>query len=308
MKKETREGILIFLITSIIMLLASEFLIRIFYGNHLQYKVDKDVYWELKPNQFGYQTPGFPFAHINSDGFRGEELSKSSNRYRVMMLGCSNAFGQAVSDNETFPFQLQQMLGSDYEVINAGTPGWGVFQSVERFKKIEPLYKPKTVVLTLISHSPYRQPFNSEEDRNSYLKKMKIRSFLMRSAFLSFFSNSIQKFLGSNLGASANVKNNTDQFEYFWQQDKKRLLELKRITDEKKIKLILVGYTMLGSEDERFLKLLKEFQKETGIQTISNLNEIFSAYSKDDLHPKNESHPSSLANKVVAEQILKRIK
>jgi hypothetical protein len=309
MKKQTREKIIISLTSLILTLLLCEVCVRFFYGQHLQYRVDSELYWELKPSQYGYQTVGLPFAHINSDGFRGEELSKDLGKERILMLGCSNTFGHALSDQETFPFQLQQMLGSKYEVINGGSPGWGLFQHLERFKRIVSVYNPKVVVLTLITHSPFRQPFKKEAEKKWYLNKMKVRAFLVKSALISLISNLVQKILSSDLGAGANVLRFQDNdMESVWKEDKKRLFQIKKIADEKKIKFILVAYTRLRPRDDLFLKLIKDFEKESGVEVVSNLNQLFLKYSKEDLNAKNDSHPSALANKVLSEQLLKLIK
>lgn len=63
--------------------------------------------------------------NISSDGFRGREINKKTNRRgRIIVTGGSAAFGTGVhSDNETFQVFLQK-LNDKYEVINAGIPGF----------------------------------------------------------------------------------------------------------------------------------------------------------------------------------------
>ena len=67
--------------------------------------------------------------HINSDGFRGYEitLEKPENTYRIFMVGGSTTYGDGIEDTGTIPFFLQKKfssldLGFDVQVINAGVP------------------------------------------------------------------------------------------------------------------------------------------------------------------------------------------
>ncbi len=52
---------------------------------------------------------------------------------RIIVLGDSYAFGWGVQEEETFPRQLERMIGERYpdvlvEVVNAGVPGYGLYQ------------------------------------------------------------------------------------------------------------------------------------------------------------------------------------
>lgn len=65
-------------------------------------------------------------AQFNSLGYRGKEflLNKPPNTTRILVLGDSFTFGIGVSDEETYPYQLEKILKekghSNTEVINAG--------------------------------------------------------------------------------------------------------------------------------------------------------------------------------------------
>ena len=80
-------------------------------------------YLHLEPNQH-YTT-----IDINDDGFRGNEISleKSSEVYRIFVIGGSTTFGVASSSNiSTIPGFLQEYYSTrtelNVEVINAGIP------------------------------------------------------------------------------------------------------------------------------------------------------------------------------------------
>jgi lysophospholipase L1-like esterase len=72
-----------------------------------------------------YEREGLKYSH-NSAGFRGEEFPTKKDRSitRVATLGGSTTYGVGVNDNETWPFQLEQILGSEFEVLNLGVPGY----------------------------------------------------------------------------------------------------------------------------------------------------------------------------------------
>ena len=88
------------------------------------YEIKKSGY-EIIPNQ------NLDTVNINSHGFRGVEFSeaKSSETYRIFMLGGSTMFGTGTtSDNTTIPGYLQNLFNQnnfeiDIQVINAGIQG-----------------------------------------------------------------------------------------------------------------------------------------------------------------------------------------
>src|SRR3989344_9377246 len=65
------------------------------------------------------------YATLNSHGYRGREFSleKEPKTKRILVLGDSFTFGHGVSDQNTYPFLLEQELRKklqNIEVINAG--------------------------------------------------------------------------------------------------------------------------------------------------------------------------------------------
>jgi len=66
------------------------------------------------------------FFNVNSDGFRGNELSKE-DKYRIIFLGGSTMLGSAVApNNETIPGFFEEKSKNDFnniEIINGGISG-----------------------------------------------------------------------------------------------------------------------------------------------------------------------------------------
>lgn len=93
-------------------------------------------------------------VQVNSFGFRGPELSteKPPGRVRIAVMGGSSVFGYLASEGLDSCRLLEQRLrdsGLDVEVINAGVPGYNMYQCRQRLThQVAPL-SPDFVVLYL---------------------------------------------------------------------------------------------------------------------------------------------------------------
>jgi len=96
----------------------------------------------LRPDSvYTYSNPELgapPFrAEISRDGVRGPALApKPEGRFRVLCLGDSHTFGWGVRDEECYPRLLEQELRARFDedaadVVNAGTPTYGPWQSLD---------------------------------------------------------------------------------------------------------------------------------------------------------------------------------
>lgn len=86
-----------------------------------------------RPNASGWRKTDeyVTYLSINSKGLRGPEVEyvKSSDTYRILVLGDSFVFALQVAEEETFVARLPEYLPpadgySRVETINAGTDGW----------------------------------------------------------------------------------------------------------------------------------------------------------------------------------------
>ena len=115
---------------------------------------EEQPYYLLQP-QSNYVWEDVP-VHINSYGFRTDEFvkTKPAGIYRILNLGDSTAFGWEVTQEDSYGKQLERMLDTqndeiDYEVINAGVPGWNL-ESERNFLLQEGFsYQPDLVLLDL---------------------------------------------------------------------------------------------------------------------------------------------------------------
>ena len=64
-----------------------------------------------------------------ADGLRATAAAPDLDRPHVVMIGCSYTQGWAVTDHETYPWQLQAEFPS-HAFLNYGTAGYGTYQSL----------------------------------------------------------------------------------------------------------------------------------------------------------------------------------
>ena len=121
-------------------------------GVQIQYRFDKyDPLkgWGLTPNLSYMPCFNKKFINSNSRGIRGKaeySYAKVKGKLRILFLGDSFTFGDEVSDNETYPSYLQQMM-PNVEVINLGIHGYGHDQMLIYLKEEGIKYKPDIIIL-----------------------------------------------------------------------------------------------------------------------------------------------------------------
>lgn len=137
--------------------------IRIFYRSttlqayHSQFmQYDALLGWKKIPKVTGkYVTTEYSITEkINSKGIRGPEYSyeKRNDEYRILILGDSFAEGYSVEFPEVFSEVLKMRLNKShgtkhYEVINAGTAGYGTDQELLLFQAEGKKYHPDLTIL-----------------------------------------------------------------------------------------------------------------------------------------------------------------
>ena len=108
--------------------------------------------WALKPNIRNGVLPGGQTLNSNTRGIRGKDeyqYGRPQNTIRILVLGDSFTFGEDVSDNQTFPAYLQQMLPHS-EVVNFGVHGYGHDQMLIYLQEEGVKYSPDIVILGFI--------------------------------------------------------------------------------------------------------------------------------------------------------------
>ncbi|MBN1383313.1 MAG: SGNH/GDSL hydrolase family protein [Elusimicrobia bacterium] len=106
------------------------------------FRNDKELGYSLTPNFEGMHIqPEFKVKyHINSQGFRDEEVSEQKfySSKRILLLGDSVAFGLCVRMNQSWAYLLEKKINEKtknrYIIINTGVPGYGQEEEIKFFK------------------------------------------------------------------------------------------------------------------------------------------------------------------------------
>jgi lysophospholipase L1-like esterase len=113
---------------------------------------DSQLGWIMRPGQDTFTID--KRVTTNSLGFRSPEPDPRRNAkgLRVVCLGDSQTFGNGVSQDDTYPAQLQALLASrnpeaGAAVINTGVRGYSTTQEVDLLFRIAPQLSPHVVTL-----------------------------------------------------------------------------------------------------------------------------------------------------------------
>ncbi len=101
--------------------------------------------------------PGLgPPLSTNGNGFRGEavDVAKPVGVRRIVMLGDSITFGNAVNWNQTFSYVLQQLLNEranrrEFEVLNLGVSGYNTSQELATLRELGLAFSPDLIILNV---------------------------------------------------------------------------------------------------------------------------------------------------------------
>jgi lysophospholipase L1-like esterase len=152
----------------------------------LEFEADPETYWLYRPQQEGFVWLGgntfrSPPVRINNLGLRGRDIDLADHRRRILTLGDSLTFGSGVRDDETFSAVLERELGPEQvQVMNAGVPGYGLFQEAALLRRLGPLLRPEVVIVTIPTGDIWRQPLASQEAARQLLsvRKKRLRRLL----------------------------------------------------------------------------------------------------------------------------------
>jgi len=221
-------------------LAAGEVAVRLLEGQReIEYEVDPELYWVLRPNQDGFLRLGplgrpSPPVRINTLGLRGADVAPpDAERVRILALGDSYTFGWGVAEDETFAAALERAATpARVEVVNGGGPGYGLFQTLERARRLLPVLRPAVVLLTLPPADIMRQPFPDAAATERYLRTYRWQKRLRAWSRLGTLTYRQLVHLRARLTAQHDSLPTVRQddgeaaFAANWQRDQERLREL----------------------------------------------------------------------------------
>lgn len=157
----------------VLLLLVAEYACRWLVPTWLPFKEERSKVWQYD-RDFGWsQRPGLVNTRVkdpqfeisvttNSVGLRDREYSlERTDKKRMLVLGDSFTWGFGVEDQERFTEVLEQRY-PQWEIINAGTSGYGTDQEYLYYLKRGQYYKPDVVVV-LFYYNDFENNFKSEQ-------------------------------------------------------------------------------------------------------------------------------------------------
>ena len=113
---------------------------------------DRELGWTVGPNR---RSPdGLYYSSVEGIRSAGpnERMADQTPRYRVALIGDSNAFSFEVPFEDSWGYHLQRALGADVQVLNFGVDGYGIDQTYLRFQRDVRPWKPRVVLIGFAGH------------------------------------------------------------------------------------------------------------------------------------------------------------
>lgn len=300
------EGIL-FGFSSVIALGAAEAVIRLndplgisYYeeeGRYTREKVaDPELLFRHPPSRkTHYQGVEVSFNEL---GLRDEPIGvKQSNEYRILVLGDSVAFGWGVEQDATFCARVQKILnaqlGRPVRVINTGVGGYSSVQELLFFKGKGVTFQSDTVVLVYTENDT--EPYGRQLSDPLRVIEGTIlwKSWLYRLASHAYYYG----WLGNAIHDTAAVRESVG-----WQESIGAIRQLRELTEERKIPLILFYFRW--RETSLNTALLKDVQQAATPAPVIDIGEWFAGQSPSEyMNSKIDSHPNHRAHKLIAEKM-----
>ena len=150
---------------------------------------DPQRFYILAKNYEGW-FQGHP---VETNNFRMRDnkdykVEKKANTFRILLLGDSVTFGDGNRLEATYPYQLENMLKSwepkvDWQVWNAGVPGYDAVTELRTLESIGPIYEPDLVIVGTYQNDIYSRDFKYRKNaKSTWLYKF--RSFLIEKTYL----------------------------------------------------------------------------------------------------------------------------
>ncbi len=285
--------------------------------------------YKMKPNQKGTYTWDKP-VETNSFGFRDTEwaVPKSKGKIRIMCIGDSFTFGNAVRIEDTYPKILEKRLRAvnpNVEVISTAAAGWTTYHELHFLKNEGLNYEPDIVILGFFLNDFVSKPaanivFTREgrhEERPPWLRWLPYEYIFLakRSALVSYVRQRLYNLKGKSDFTTLLLQNKLNLIESERIQDTiSYLLEMKTILNEKKVKFILalippVNFFWLQEKTLDYVEYMGQVSKENHISFIDLADGFRKSENTDKLYLYPwDNHLSPKGHTHAAEQLFYKVK
>ena len=269
-----------------------------------------------------------PCSH-DAQGFRTvpSPPSAAAGQAPVLAVGDSLTYGSEVSDTETWPAYLQQMVGR--RVVNAGVPGYGLDQAVLYAERLAPTLKPGLIILGFIADDVRRgefsrlwsheKPYFIPKDGSLELRNVPVPADPPLGALLPWW----ERLIGwSVLADILRGRLLDDQHEYFGDHERalprgagERLVcpLMKRLAGIGAPTLVVAQYDPKGFEHEaygvearRLSRLVLGCAEQAGLATLDTFTPVEQAVRAGGLavlYGPRSGHHNPAGNRLIAELI-----
>lgn len=152
-----------------------------------EYLPGTGLFWRPRPGRLLGGT-----YVINRDGFRGATIAESlpdgpppPRVKRIVCLGNSATFGWTIADTaDTWPAQLQSLLGEGYQVLNLARPGYTSFQGRVMLEELAGRLQPALIIAAFGWNDCLESPLPDNERRGGLVVDRRLAGPLKRLAGL----------------------------------------------------------------------------------------------------------------------------
>jgi hypothetical protein len=116
------------------------------------HEADDTLGWKGRGNFIGVfkQAKATSIVTTSSLGMRGSpEVPAVHGKQSILILGDSQTWGYGANDNEVFAHRLQEMLGDEVAVFNAGVLGYGTDQELLILQRVGRLIQPRLIIVAI---------------------------------------------------------------------------------------------------------------------------------------------------------------
>ena len=277
--------------------------------------------YEIKPFQYKFTM------NINSQGFRGPEITQDENNYKIFVTGGSTAFGfGSTADKHTIPGYLQHLFDNynedlNVEVINAGINGADSFREILYIKDKLISYNPDMIIsYTGVNDSGgYQREIKLDEESSTgenlikfsdfpwYRTPFVINNIIKNNIYDEEFKNSESQVIDLKIAGEVFEKNWSQSCELLKENNIKSILIIQPALVTKKSPSLFEEKILEDQYEER-RDILEKFSKISNNLKCDQVLDL--RYVLDDIKDTTYYdlvHMNDLGNEKVAEEIYYKI-
>jgi lysophospholipase L1-like esterase len=288
---------------------------------------DPASFYDLRPGaQYGYRTAAMDT--INRHGFRGPDLPlQDRGAIRIVCLGDSSTFGMCVSEQMTWPRQLEGILREKHarsiDVINGGVIGFTVLQGLRKYQAKIREFKPDIALVAFGAINEQMPALGASDVTRASAWQQDYRRHLGKVSDIVWRLRSVQ-LVGGGLvearwrerrelihkcqSAQASFETGRDyQPRMSYDEFQRYLEEFIRALRQDQCSPVLINPHRKSSTEQRYPQVLRLSEiilqlAETEDVPVLDCNELFKRNPNHEIeYFADMHHPNSLGNRVIAE-------